>query len=102
MKEGFKYGSRRSATYLATTAEIIENENERIKRAKHIVESKQLGPRIIFIHEVFDEGKQLNEAMEHILKDFPALSREIVLNWYYAEKGRRTNLRERKDDDEER
>ena len=81
---------------------MIGNEENRIKREKHARENVQLGPRFRFIHEVFDEKVELNEAIEHILRDFPSYSREVVLNWYYAEKENRTNLRESKDDDGER
>ena len=95
-----RYG--KELKYLSASAVMIGNEENRIKREKHARENVQLGPRFRFIHEVFDEKVELNEAIEHILRDFPSYSREVVLNWYYAEKENRTNLRESRDDDGER
>lgn len=95
-----RYG--KELKYLSASAVMIGNEENRIKREKNARENVQLGPRFRFIHEVFDEKVELNEAIEHILRDFPSYSREVVLNWYYAEKENRTNLRESKDDDGER
>ena len=51
---------------------------------------------------MFDEKVELNEAIEHILRDFPSYSRENVRKWYDDEFEKRTNSKKGRDDDGER
>lgn len=95
-----RYG--KELKYLSASAVMIGNEENRIKREKHARENVQLGPRFRFIHEVFDEKVELNEAIEHILRDFPSYSRENVRKWYDDEFEKRTNSKKGRDDDGER
>ena len=99
MKNRFRDEVRRNAsTFMTKNAEIVEGKNKKIEKEKHAIENRQLGPRFKFRHEVFNHKKNLNDAIEQILQEFPALSREIVLGWYYDEKAERTNLKEKNED----
>ena len=86
-----------------TAAEIAAyNADKYIRRKKQIEkiqnEIPQVGPRTKFIHYVFDLKMNLDEAINNILKEFPAQDKENIFQWYYDDK----NNRERSNSNEGR
>lgn len=81
-----------------TKHKILRKESKRNTIISGIMQEKstvkhpiQPGPRSIFLHLIYDEKKELEEAMDVISQRFPAISRNNMQNWYEeAEKKRQT------------
>ena len=71
---------------------------ERIERMKN--EQPRLGPRLTFLHYIYDEKMNIKDAVWKILKEFPAINVDDIIRWYNEEENRR--LKERSNSDEAR
>lgn len=67
-----------------------------IKMKKGI--TPQLGPRAKFMHYICDLKWDLNQAIDEIVKEFPALNKDIVMQWLKEENEKSKKGRTSSDD----
>jgi len=56
-------------------------------------EQPHLGPRLIFLHYIYDEKMSMKDAIEKIVSEFPSISVDNVIRWYNEEEKRRDKER---------
>ena len=88
-----------------TATEIANYNADRYLRRKEMVErikneQPHLGPRLTFLHYVYDEKMSMKDAIGKIISEFPSISVDDVIRWYNEEEKRK--IKERSNSDEAR
>ena len=66
--------------------------SEQIKEENFKVKTPQLGPRMRYIHYIYDLKMKHIDAMKRILTEFPEINYKMVEKWYNEEAKRREEL----------
>ena len=90
-----------------TAAEIANYNADRYLRRQEMIErmkneQPRLGPRLTFLHYIYDEKMPMKDAIEKIISEFPSISVDDVIRWYDEEEKRKGKGKERSNSDEGR
>ena len=80
-----------------TPQKILENQidqmmREHIKEENLKVKTLQLGPRMRYIHYIYDLKMKHIDAMKRILTEFPEINYKMLEKWYNEEAKKREGL----------
>lgn len=90
-------GKLKASEILGYTIESELRERRKMEKIKS-KSTPKLGPRSKFIYYIYDLKMDLEEAVDKIIKEFPVLEKNNIIDWYNDEK----NKRERRNIDEGR